>query len=374
MTTSFGRLSRTAGGDLEDVKSSVPTIGPTQSWTTKDLEDYSAFSNAFIRQERLGKGSEGVVYAYRHLTSGDVIAVKRPAKQIAATSFRTEMLNMKILGQHDHIVEFLGYSPSHGPLGSAIFLRLAEFGSLESYRKEWCKQEHSSGRLECIPESTMWKLVYDMALALKFLHNDFDVTIVHNDFKPGNLLVRAPEGYDSQAGLPIKPVFILADFSRLAAYPTREGEKPVKWNGTPEYAPPRAEQQGPVTPYTDMWGLGATIQFFAFGFVPQMPRPMFIARRAQRGLNHPAIDDKTTWATIAWRSAIPVVRRPLDASQDYYDDDPDIKDFQPYSPSINHVCEELMRVKPEQRITAHDLVECVEEMFHQKLAMTGHAE
>jgi hypothetical protein len=101
---------------------------------------------------------------------------------------------------------------------------------------------------------------------------------------------------------------------------------------------------------------------------------MFIARRAQRGLNHPAIHDTNIWAMNAWRSAIPVVRRPLDASQEYYEDDPDIKDYQPYSPAINHVCEELMRVKPEQRITAHDLVECVEVMFHQRFEMTGHAE
>ncbi|KAF2029084.1 kinase-like protein [Setomelanomma holmii] len=335
--------------------------------TVKDLKDSEAFSKVFVKQDKLGEGGDGMVHSYRHRSTGDVIAVKVPNDKKEIASLELEAFYLDGLGQHNHIVEFLGYNEHHGPLGPAMFMRVADLGSLGHYRDALCKQQRQRGRPGQPDELTIWKLLRDMTLALDFLHNHFQSAYVHRDVKPGNILVRTPDGYDTTAGIPTVPIFVLADFSRLTPHPTPEGETPKRWNGTPEYAPSPAERRSQVKPCTDIWRLGATIQDFALGKSPHQSKVDFMLDQKMQGLRHPNLDDRETWAKTQWQYARPVIWRPINAPPEQY---AYMRDYRPYSAELNTVYTSLMNRDPKRRPTSQELARQQVPLIDKKLKMT----
>tara|TARA_R110002003_G_scaffold236_8_gene17142 strand:+ start:2117 stop:3226 length:1110 start_codon:yes stop_codon:yes gene_type:complete len=361
--------STRTGNDRFQKAQQVANTTVARPWSTTDLEDNDAFSKVFVLQKTLGRGGEGVVNAYRHQPSGDVVAVKVSIDHKGISKIKTEASNLRMVGTHDHIVEMLTYSGSHRPLGPAIFLRLADLGSLICYRDAWCEQERLRGRPKRPAESTIWKLLKDMILALDHLHNGLHITYIHNDIKPENILVLTPEGHDwGAAGLPTEPIFQLADFTRLVPFPAPAGTID-EWAGTPEYAPPPSEQRGHVKPCTDIWGLGGTVQYFALGCGPQQSRAAFMADRKKQGLDHPALDDQRAWKMLEWRRARPVVYRPLNAPVEYYARVPFIRDYQPYSSNLNAVYASLMELNADRRPTSRRLVEYIVPSLDKQIKM-----
>lgn len=189
----------------------------------EDLVDSSDFDRFFTFEQSLGEGSGGEVSAFRHRPTKRLIAVKVPhPDRISASILITkEAKALKAVGshgQHENINHMISYQSTYGTtLCPAIFLDIAEFGSLWAYRRAWCKQEAANRAPTDIPEATVWKLFKDVTLALDFLRNN--CRFIHRDVKTEYILVnRSPTAYGSV--VPKVPVFKLADFSRAVAYPS----------------------------------------------------------------------------------------------------------------------------------------------------------
>jgi serine/threonine protein kinase len=330
--------------------------------TLTEMKTYASFSKLFVKVAELGKGGDGVVHSYRHPPTGTVVAVKYPHNRNSAGCILAEIKHFKLIGKHEHIVRMLTFSSSFGPsAGPAVFMELCDLGDLITYYQKWCKEKKDRGLSARIPEVTIWKLLRDMSLALNHLHNNLGM--VHGDIKTDNILVVTPKGYTAP-GLPEEPIFKLADVARLTPYPTPPTQKDSPWRGTYEYAPPFAEQSGPVKPSADMWSLGAVIQEIVLDIYPVQSHVAFIEDRRRQGLDLPGSNEELHKSSH-WRSLIPVVHRPINAPKEEYITKYDVPngamaaDYQPYSSLLNAVYSTLLEKNTLRRATSAFLVKTV---------------
>lgn len=308
---------------------------------SKALTLHTQFHMAWRHQRKIGEGGDGVVHLYKQSKkSCTYVAVKLPQGYSAREDMEQEIMNMRKIGRHSHILELRLAVEEWYPYGPAMFLPYCELGSLNAYRESWCEQQVWEGQPARVSEITMYKLFRDMVLALNYLHSELRTHYIHNDFKPANILVVVPPEQRGAQILPEEPVFKLADFARLASWPTPKGELPRGYDGTPEYAPPQYEQIAPVHPSVDIWGLGATLQYMALGIHPIQSREAFVRRRKAQGKSFPRLEDDREWLSEYWRGLVPTFFRPINVSlkvlQTDYDFPWDLPDYQPYGVRLGH--------------------------------------
>lgn len=317
-----------------------------KNWQTieksaEKLSPHTRFHQDWRHRAKIGEGGDGVVHLYKQAKPrGMFIAVKVPQGYSARKDLEREISNMRIIGEHNHILELSYAIQDWYPYGPAMFLPYCELGSLTTYRRSWCEQQEWEEQPVRVSEITMYKLFRDMVLALEYLHNELGTRYVHNDFKPANILVVAPAEPLGAYTLPEEPVFKLADFARLTPWPTPQGQRPKGYDGTPEYAPPQYEQIAPVHPSADIWGLGATLQYMALGIQPIQSRESFVRSRKVKGSNYPGLKDENKWSSEYWRARIPTVFRPIHVSlralQKDYDVAFDLPNYQPYGARLGY--------------------------------------
>ncbi|KAH9874995.1 hypothetical protein J1614_004483 [Plenodomus biglobosus] len=318
----------------------------------------------FAVGRRLGAGSDGEVVQWTHLSTKTKIAVKNSHRDDTHTGriIVEEIYNLLILGTHDHIVHMVAYNESS--LRPQLFLELCDLGCLHDYRDNWCAQEKANGRPHYPSDMTIWKLLKDVSLALDFIHNKHQICYVHNDLKPDNILVTSPHGWHPEDGIPVEPVFKVADFARLMAYPTPPDCDPQEYCGTSEYAPPIVERNTPVHPAVDVWGLGASIQTFKTGLASTQSRQSYIRNMAAQGKPHPNLyDNNGAWHTAIVRWQRRVIYRPLSVSaatlREYHDLAEMEDDYIPSSMSLEYVYQLLWRLPASERVTSAALVRYV---------------
>ncbi|KAF1851853.1 kinase-like protein [Cucurbitaria berberidis CBS 394.84] len=352
----------------KDEQTIVNTNKPNADLIIEDLENYEHFHQLFVRKSTLGVGGDGVVYSYEHSPSKVLIAVKVPndGSQKYRKRLISEIESFRNIGRHDHIVTMLTYSENHRPIGPAIFLDVCDLGDLASYHKQWYSQERANGRPEHPSEITVWKLLKDMSLGLNFIHNGHETRYVHNDVKPGNILVSRPQNWNEADGIPPEPIFKITDFARLTPFPTPPQGDTSGWMGTPEFAPPLREQAASMRPSADIWSLGATIQGFALHILPIQSKQAFLVSRKAKGKNIPDLLGDP-WKLPHWRRRRPTVYRPLDASEEELKTQYDLpkvpREYEPYSSQLNAQYSALWRKDEHARITSEELVKQVVPMI-----------
>jgi serine/threonine protein kinase len=301
-------------------KRALPNMETGKSYSLEDLRDQERFSRLFKEKSYLGKGADGLVMAFEHRASKDVVAVKMPnvsrrKDTVVCAHLTREVINLTTLGKHDNLSSMINYSRDWKPYGPAIFFQMCEMGDVDNYRKLWCLQQYKQAKSPRPAEATVWKLLSDMALAIDYMNTLPGGPQVHNDIKPLNILVAYPTGWKSADGIPMEPVFKLTDFARMTPFPVPTSTHYTEWAGTPEYSPNRPEDNT-MRPSKDIWSLGATLQDFALGILPIQSRQSFIWDRKRKGLPHPQAWDDETWHEQRWRERVPTVFRPLNASKD----------------------------------------------------------
>ncbi|KAJ4381152.1 hypothetical protein N0V86_003499 [Didymella sp. IMI 355093] len=146
--------------------------------------------------------------------------------------------------------------------------------------------------------------------------------------------------YNEANILPEEPLFKLSDFARLTPSPTPIGRPGKGFDGTYEYAPPKQERAAPILPSADIWSLGATLQYMAFGIPPTQSRKAFIWSRKGAGKSHPDLHDQIGWMSDYWREHVPVVFRPINLPTsvllEHYNLSHDIPDYQPFSVRLGY--------------------------------------
>ncbi len=179
--------------------------------------------------EEIGRGGSAIVYRGRH-NGEQFVAVKSYIKQF---DFRQELnCNIALANKYPvNLVKYLGYALS--PTQKFLIFEYFPNGSL--YKAIQNKNVAPP------PWSSLIIIPQDISKAVKFIHES---GWLHNDIKPGNVLLAA----DGHAKL--------CDFG--LACPISEADK-YKLRGTFKYMAPEVEETGKSTA-TDIYSLGVLIR------------------------------------------------------------------------------------------------------------------
>ncbi|KAI8934901.1 hypothetical protein NX059_008572 [Plenodomus lindquistii] len=335
-------------------------------WTTGTVVNFAA-------GRKLGMGSDGEVVQWTHLPTNTKMAVKAPRELHGSTRdmILAEIHNLKMLGAHDHIVHMI--TSNDIIRNPVICLELCEFGDVYSYFDKWYDQETAMGRSSCLSDITVWKLLKDASLGLDFIHNTHQITYVHTDLKPGNILVTSPYSWHPEDGLPLEPVFKITDFARLTADPPAPQDVTQHYMGTPEFAPPDVERCVPLHPAVDIWGLGATLQVFKTGRPCVISKQTYMRDMFEQGKSFPQLTDERAWKSFAVRQQRRPVYRPLNVSATKLrirHDLPEVgRDYVPSSNSLEYAYRMLWHEPASERITSAALVKDVVPRIDREIAI-----
>jgi serine/threonine protein kinase/tetratricopeptide (TPR) repeat protein len=210
----------------------------------------------FVVERTLGEGGMGKVYLLRSKSTGSQFAVKR-AKGLEADQrkkFLAELQTWIDLPEHANLVPCRFFRT----LGDEvlIFAEYVEGGSLQ----EWIasRKLYASGQRQALER------ILDVAIQFAWgLHCLHELGLVHQDVKPGNVLM----GADQKASVHgVKPM--VTDYGLARARATA-GERYVPelgrsvlvscGGGTPAYWSPEQAKGLALTQKTDMWAWGLSV-------------------------------------------------------------------------------------------------------------------
>lgn len=154
-----------------------------------------------------------------------------------SSGFQLEVLS-KI--RHPHLLLLLGACPDHG----CLVYEYMENGSLDDrlFRK---------GNSPPIPWFVRFRIAWEIASALLFLHNSKPKPIVHRDLKPANILL--DHNLVSKIGDVGLATLLPTDLANATAY------KDTALVGTFCYIDPEYQRTGLVSSKSDLYALGVVI-------------------------------------------------------------------------------------------------------------------
>jgi hypothetical protein len=208
---------------------------------------------------RLGKGGMGSVFQATDEKTGQRVAVKALAPQLAQAEgfrerFEAEIESLKKL-QHEGIVKLYGYGEDDGIL----------FYSMELVDGPSLEQELNSGRRFDWNETL--SIAIQICRALKHAH---DHGVVHRDIKPANLLLAN--------GGRVK----IADFGIARLFGSTQLTTAGGILGTADYMSPEQVDGRPVTDQCDQYALGCVMFALLAGRPPFRAKTMAEMLQLQR--------------------------------------------------------------------------------------------
>ena len=229
-------------------------VGPEAvAEVVQQLEDANSLAGAAIGDYRLGRelgrGGMGVVYEAEQVSvPGRIVAVKLLRGLIGSATARQRFAReVEVVGRLDH--------PHIVPILSADLNATTPFYAMKRVDGVTLRAVLQGGAMrgDVRAIATMMR---DLARALQHAH---DHGVVHRDVKPGNVLVDR----DGRA--------MLLDFG-LASLVETDSDLTLSTDavGTPDYMAPEqvTSSLGPITPRTDVYGLGVTLYECLTGRTP----------------------------------------------------------------------------------------------------------
>jgi serine/threonine protein kinase len=196
---------------------------------------------------QIGRGNMGVIYKARQAKLNRIIALKtilagKFADEVQLRRFTTEAEAVARL-QHPNIVQVFNFGEHEGQ--PFLVMEYIDGGSLDQKLKGRAMQPRKAAQLILV-----------LARAIHVAHQQ---GIIHRDLKPGNILLTAK-------GSPKITDFGLA--KRLDAEVSQTSTGAIL--GTPSYMSPEQARGGkvPISPMTDVYGLGAMLYEFLTGRPP----------------------------------------------------------------------------------------------------------
>ncbi|XWS72207.1 hypothetical protein CRYUN_Cryun02cG0020500 [Craigia yunnanensis] len=207
-----------------------------RKYTRDEIEIATDF---FSESDVIGQGAYGKVYKCSLHRTPVAVKVLRPDAVDRKEEFLKEV---EVLSQlhHPHIVLLLGACPENG----CLVYEYLENGSLE----EHIFQQNGKPPL---PWFIRFRIVFEVASGLAFLHNSKPDSIVHRDLKPGNILL--DRNYVSKIG-DVGLAKLISDVvpDNITEY------KDSILAGTLYYMDPEYQRTGTIRPKSDLYALGVT--------------------------------------------------------------------------------------------------------------------
>lgn len=214
--------------------------GPVLQYRKFTWEEILSATSSFSEDLKIGKGAYGSVYkcSLHHTTAAVKVLHSKE-------SHKTNQLQqeLKILSEirHPHLLLLLGACLDHG----CLVFEYMENGSLEDrlLRKNGTPP---------IPWFERFRIAWEVASALAFLHNSKPKPIIHRDLKPANILL--DRNLVSKIGDVGVSTMLHSDPSSMSN--VYEDTGPV---GTLCYIDPEYQRTGAVSPKSDVYAFGMVI-------------------------------------------------------------------------------------------------------------------
>ncbi|KAI9191424.1 hypothetical protein LWI28_008335 [Acer negundo] len=213
------------------------TVSMYRRYSREELE---AATDFFSENNVIGEGGYGKVYKCNLDHTPVAVKVLWPDAINKKDEFLKEV---EVLSQirHPHMVLLLGACPESGCL---VYEYLVN-GSLEDYIF------HRNGK-PSLPWFVRFRIVFEVACGLAFLHNSKPEPIVHRDLKPGNILL--DRNYVSKIG----DVGLAKLISDVVPDNITEYRNSIL-AGTLHYMDPEYQRTGTIRPKSDLYAFGVII-------------------------------------------------------------------------------------------------------------------
>ncbi|XP_023520539.1 U-box domain-containing protein 35-like isoform X1 [Cucurbita pepo subsp. pepo] len=213
--------------------------GPLQQYQHFQWEDIVSATSSFSEDLKLGMGAHGTVYkcSLHHTTVA--VKVLHSRDDHKKTQFLQEL---EILSKihHPHLLLLLGACPDM----NCLVYEYMENGSLED--RLYCR-----GNTPAIPWYERFRIAWEIASALVFLHSSKPKPIIHRDLKPANILL------DRNLVSKIGDVGLSTVFNSDPLMSTAfKNSGPV---GTLCYIDPEYQRSGLISPKSDVYAFGMVI-------------------------------------------------------------------------------------------------------------------
>ncbi|RWR88916.1 U-box domain-containing protein 34 [Cinnamomum micranthum f. kanehirae] len=197
-------------------------------------------TDCFSEAKKIGEGGYGIVYKCNLYHTPVAVKVLHQDASDKKDQFLKEV---EILSQlrHPHMVLLLGACPENG----SLVYEYMENGSLED--RIFCH-----GGTPPLPWFIRFRIVFEMACGLAFLHGSKPEPIVHRDLKPGNILL--DKHYVSKIG----DVGLSKLMSNVVPDSITEYRDTVL-AGTFFYMDPEYQRTGTIRPKSDLYAFGIII-------------------------------------------------------------------------------------------------------------------
>ncbi|KAK9665706.1 hypothetical protein RND81_14G130000 [Saponaria officinalis] len=226
----------------EKEKLKTVLAGPVYQYQTFTWDEIVSATCSFDPNLNIGEGAYGTVYKCKlHHTS---VAIKVLHSKEGAKS-KQFLQELEILSKirHPHLLLLLGACPDQG----CLVYEYMENGSLEDrlFRKNDTPP---------IPWYDRFRIIWEVASALAFLHNNKPNSIIHRDLKPANILL--DHNFVSKIGDTGLCTMLNLDPAAMSTQTLCTASTPV---GTLCYIDPEYQRIGKISVKADVYALGIVI-------------------------------------------------------------------------------------------------------------------
>ncbi|KAL8223321.1 hypothetical protein R6Q57_018796 [Mikania cordata] len=204
------------------------------------IDEMERATDSFSKNKVIGEGAYGKVYKCN--LDHTLVAIKVLSSDTSEK--RREFLReVEVLSQlsHPHIVQLLGACPEKG----CLIYEYMENGSLQDFISQKNHKYYLSWH-------TRFRIAFEVACAVAFLHNSKPDPIIHRDLKPGNILL--DRNFVSKIG----DVGMAKLVTNVVPDNVTEYKETVL-AGTMYYIDPEYHRTGVVRPKSDVYALGVII-------------------------------------------------------------------------------------------------------------------